>query len=213
MNDLDKLVSGFARFRRRYYQEQPSLFEHLRHRQSPRIMVVACCDSRVHPDIITDTEPGELFVVRNIANLVPPYEQGGQYHGTSAALEFAVCGLGVEHVIVLGHAHCGGIQALLDGKGVTGGSGFVEQWMAIMQEARETVLRPPKVADDAAMRALELAAVRVSARNLLTFPWIQQRVNAGTLHLHGWYFDLDVGDLLGIDTASGEFKPLQRPKT
>jgi carbonic anhydrase len=210
MNYLDKLVSGFSRFRRRYYQEQPSLFARLRHRQSPRIMVVACCDSRVHPDIITDTEPGELFVVRNIANLVPPYEEGGQYHGTSAALEFAVCGLGVEHVIVLGHARCGGIQALLNGKGVTGGSGFVEQWMAIMREARESVLRPPTVVNDAVARTLELAAVRVSTRHLRTFPWVRQRVDAGTLHLHGWYFDLDVGDLLGLDAATGEFMSLVR---
>jgi carbonic anhydrase len=209
-NDLDKLIAGFGRFRRRYYHDQPSLFAHLRYRQAPRVMVIACCDSRVHPDVITDTEPGELFVVRNIANLVPPYEEGGQYHGTSAALEFAVCGLNVEHVIVLGHARCGGIQALLSGTGVTGGSGFVEHWMAIVQEARDAVLRPPAVAGDAAARALELAAVRVSMRNLLSFPWIRTRVDAGTLSLHGWYFDLDVGELLGLDKAAGDFAPLAR---
>lgn len=208
MNDLDKLVSGFTRFRRRYYQEQPSLFTQLRHRQSPRIMVVACCDSRVHPDVITDTEPGELFVVRNIANLVPPYEEGGQYHGTSAALEFAVCGIGVEHVIVLGHARCGGIQALLNGTGIEGGSGFVEHWMAIMRDARDAVLSRHPAPDDGAERALEHAAVRVSLHNLMTFPWVRARVQAGTLSLHGWYFDLDVGELLGFDPARNGFAPL-----
>ncbi len=210
MNHLDKLLAGFNRFRQRYYHEQPALFEQLRHGQEPRVLVVACCDSRVHPDVITDSRPGELFVVRNIANLVPPFEEGGQYHGTSAAIEFAVCGLNVEHVVVLGHAQCGGIQALLSGKGVTGGSGFVEHWMAIMQEARDDVLRQPPANADAAARALEMAAVRVSMRNLLTFPWIKTRVAAGGLRLHGWYFDLEVGDLLGIDAASGEFTPLQK---
>ena len=114
MNEIKKLIEGFQRFRAHHYERDGTPFQQLVSQgQSPKIMVIACCDSRVDPAIITDSDPGDLFVVRNVANLVPPFEQGGGYHGTSAALEFAVRCLNVQHVIVMGHEHCGGIRALL----------------------------------------------------------------------------------------------------
>lgn len=213
MEEIDKLVRGFARFRQRYFQQEPALFDHLRREgQSPKILIIACCDSRVDPALITDANPGDLFVVRNVANLVPPYETGGHRHGTSAALEFAVRCLHVRHVIVLGHAHCGGIRALMQGMQASDQGEFIVPWMSVAQCARDRVLAEMPHADaDAQARAVEQAAVRTSLDNLVTFPWIQARVDSGKLDLHGWYFDIDSGQLLRYDEAAGTFDTLSVP--
>lgn len=213
MEEIDKLVRGFARFRRRYFQQEPALFDHLRREgQSPKVLVIACCDSRVDPALITDANPGDLFVVRNVANLVPPYETGGQRHGTSAALEFAVRCLRVRHVVVMGHAHCGGIRALV--RGMDGDAGeFIVPWMSAARRARDEVLkRMPQADADAQARAVEQAAIRTSLDNLLTFPWVKERVERGELDLHGWYFDIDEGQLLRYDSRAGAFDILPAPK-
>ena len=212
MNELKKLIDGFGRFRAHYYERDHELFKRLvRQGQSPKVMVVACCDSRVDPAIITDCDPGDLFVVRNVANLVPPCEEGGGYHGTSAALEFAVRCLHVEHVVVMGHARCGGIRALLGNIRFEGDAGqFITPWMSIAEEARREVAAT-HAAENAETHAAacEQAAVRISLRNLLTFPFVQEAVSAGRLQLHGWYFDLNGGELLGHDPATGDFESLR----
>jgi carbonic anhydrase len=210
-DEILKLVDGFKRFRHEHFHTEDGLYQRLtREGQSPRIMVIACCDARVDPAIITDCDPGDLFVVRNVANLVPPNESGGHYHGTSAALEFAVRGLGVRHVIVLGHARCGGIRALLhDAIGTGESSQFIQPWMTIATKARDTTLQAGlDPLSDAAARQCEQDAVRISLENLLSFPWVAERVRNGDLQLHGWYFDMDGGELLRYDPTAQRFVSL-----
>lgn len=208
MKDIEDLVAGFRRFRTTHFDERPDLFQRLtRVGQSPRVMVIACCDSRVDPAIITDSDPGDLFVVRNVANLVPPWEESGHYHGTSAALEFAVRCLAVRHVIVLGHAQCGGIRALLGDIRWEGEAGeFVEPWMSIAEEARrEATTGQGHASRETVLRDCELGAIRVSLRNLMTFAFVRNAVDDGRLKLHGWYFDLRQGELLRYDPALDAF--------
>lgn len=154
--------------------------------------------------------PGDIFVVRNVANLVPPYRNGAEMPGIRADIEFAVKGLNVEHIIILGHSSCGGIRALMDGEGTTANNfEFIGAWVSIAAAARERVLRelanePPAVQT----KACELGAISLSLANLMTFPWIRQRVEAGSLALHGWYFDIDAGELLAYSPETAGFAPL-----
>ena len=211
-SELQKLVDGFGRFRAKHFDTTDSLYQRLTSQgQSPRIMVIACCDSRVDPAIITDCDPGDLFVVRNVANLVPPCETGGNYHGTSAALEFAVRTLEVKHVIVLGHSRCGGISTLLRGRQETGDNGqFIQPWMQIAAEAESTVRQAGlDPTSQEAARLAEKTAVRVSLRNLSSFPWVKDRVAQGQLQLHGWYFDMDQGELLRFSPDAARYVPLR----
>lgn len=195
MAEIPELVEGFRRFRGRYFSGERNLYEKLREGQSPTTLVVACSDSRVDPAIVLDSDPGDLFVVRNVANLVPPWESDGGRHGVSAALEFGVRALRVRNVLVMGHANCGGIRALLE---ETRGE-FIPQWMSIAAGARAEVLAAPAGSGPGAReRALELAALRLSLRNLSGFPWIHDAVGAGALALHAWYFDLARGELLRV---------------
>lgn len=220
---LPRLVRGFTEFRRDYFERDRVLYEGLSHKgQSPEVMIVACSDARVDPAIVTRTEPGDLFVIRNVAAIVPPREADRHYHGTSAALEFGVKGLGVGHIVVLGHALCGGLRHLRDraqgAKAATEtgqpqeGSGFefLSDWVQIARPAFEAVeplleTLPP----EEARRTLEQAAVLVSLSNLLSFPWVRDPVAAGTLRLHGWYFDLTTGELSAFDHASASFRPVR----
>ena len=161
-------------------------------------MIVSCCDSRVEPALILDAAPGDLFVVRNVANLIPPYGPDAGYHGTSAALEFGVKGLGVEHIVVMGHSQCGGIHALLHGEvSALPGDEFIGQWVSITDATRRQVLADhPNAPDAEKQKALEQRSISTSLGNLRSFPFIAERETAGTLSLHGWYFDIDSGDLM-----------------
>ncbi len=209
MKNIDELIDGFHRFRTHYFGAERQLFQRLaREGQSPRVMVVACCDSRVDPAILTDCDPGDLFVARNVANLVPPFETGGHYHGTSAALEFAVRVLKVEHIVVFGHARCGGIRALVgEMPGGEEATQFVMPWMSIAEEAcREVLMAMPGKDSEHRARACEQAGIRISLRNLLTFPFVHQAVNTGRLAIHGWYFDLESGELLVYQPGRGTFQ-------
>jgi carbonic anhydrase len=209
MRDIEKFITGFKQFQRSYFGENQELFDKLKQRQQPRALIVSCCDSRVDPAILTNSEPGDLFVVRNVANLVPPYEDDVGHHGISAALEFGVCSLGVEHIIVLGHSQCGGIRALMEDSYGSGEGGFISRWMDIAAPAREKVRKElPHKSIELQSRACEQAAILQSLENLLSFPWIAQRVNNRTLSLHGWYFDMSQGELLGYDAASQSLIPL-----
>lgn len=209
MDPIDSLLEGYKRFRDQYFRQEPELFANLAALgQAPAVAVIACCDSRVDPAIIMDCEPGDLFIVRNVANLIPPYDPDGRHHGTSAALEFAVCSLNVRHIVVIGHAQCGGIQALLKGNDVGQPGDFVASWMSIADSARNETLNNPalKTADERA-RYCEHAAIRSSLDNLLTFPWIKERVEQRHLRCHGWYFDIGSGELLRYDQDRSTFLP------
>lgn len=208
---ISELIKGFKSFRLMHYERKPELMEPLLRGQSPKVMVVACCDARVDPAILTDCSPGDMFVVRNVANLVPPCELAGAYHGTSAALEFGVCTLGVEHIVVFGHAQCGGIRALMQEpeRHPDPAGRFIHSWMAIAGEARRRVLTElPETPFEEQAKACEQAAIAVSLDNLLSFSWIRERVEKKTLTLHGWYFDLEAGQLLNYDGEARRFLPV-----
>lgn len=200
---MHRLIEGYRSFHQSYYQQHRELFDQLAQGQSPKAMVIACCDSRVDPAIIFNTKPGEIFTLRNVANLVPPFAPDGDYHGTSAAIEFAVCSLKVEHIIVLGHARCGGVRALL---GAHEGD-FIGPWMRIAEPARDVARASVADGDkESLQRICEHETLKISLANLTTFPWVRERVAAGLLTLHGWYFDIEKGELLVLDNEGGEFE-------
>ncbi len=211
MTNISELLQGFQRFRVKSFEPNRELFNRLAMQgQTPRTLLVGCSDSRVDPAILTDSAPGDLFVVRNVANLVPPHETTGRYHGTSAALEFAVCNLKVHNIIILGHSRCGGIRALLEGYGENDeGEGFIAPWVKIAASARDEVLqRWPDASNEFKQRACERAGIRASLTNLMTFPFIRQRVEQGQLKLYGWYYDLENGELMQYDSEKDRFYDL-----
>ena len=211
MTNINELLQGFQRFRVKSFEPNRELFNRLAMQgQTPRTLLVGCSDSRVDPAILTDSAPGDLFVVRNVANLVPPHETTGRYHGTSAALEFAVCNLKVHNIIILGHSRCGGIRALLEGYGENDeGEGFIAPWVKIAASARDEVLqRWPDASNEFKQRACERAGIRASLTNLMTFPFIRQRVEQGQLKLYGWYYDLENGELMQYDSEKDRFYDL-----
>lgn len=209
MSELDKIKAGFRQFRKHYFEDDPELYKHLTAEgQSPVALVVACCDSRVHPAQVMSTDPGDIFVVRNVANLVPACVDDGKTHGTSAAIEFAIKHLKVPHVIVMGHSRCGGIRALMEGRHEGKMHKFIDPWMAIMAAAREEVAHKyPDASLDEQCALCERAAIGISLDNLVTFPFVRQAVESGDIHLHGWYFDMERGELL-IRKEDGEYEAL-----
>lgn len=204
------LIEGFLRFRdNRFPSDDVEYLRLFAEGQKPKFLILGCCDSRVDPAIIFDCAPGELFVVRNVANIVPPNEARIGHHGTTAAIEYGVCTLGVEHIVVLGHEHCGGIQTLLQRGGISNPDSFIDDWMRLVESARISVEQDYAGAgEDIRRRACEQRAILVSLQNLLTFPWISERVTAKTLRIHGWYFDVREGQLLGYNASTVQFEPL-----
>jgi carbonic anhydrase len=204
---MDRLIAGYRKFRETVWPERRAAYEELaEHGQKPLAMVIACSDSRLDPSLIFGVPPGGLFVVRNVANLVPPYQPDAAYHGTSAALEFAVRSLEVPEIVVMGHALCGGVTALLHGVPDTL-SDFVGPWVQIARRAQLRVAEA--VQGEEAMRsACEHETVRVSLENLMTFPWIAERVADGRLRLQGAYYQISTGvlEVLGED---GNFAPVE----
>jgi carbonic anhydrase len=202
---MDDLIQGYRRFRSSVWPDQRRRFETLaEHGQSPRAMVIACSDSRVDPAMIFHTSPGEIFVVRNVANLVPPYEPDGTYHGTSAAIEFGVLGLEVRDIIVMGHGMCGGIRALLEGVPAPMGD-FLTPWIRVAAPARRVLECTP--ADP--QLACEYEVVRLSLQNLRTFPWVAERIADGRLRLHGAHFAVRTG-VLAMLGPDGAFTPVRQ---
>ena len=196
---VERLIKGFRNFRETYYNGKPEFYHSLVEKgQKPDVMVVACSDSRVNPSIIAQAEPGELFIVRNVANLVPPYKPDNSYHGTSAAIEYAVRVLGVGHIIILGHSHCGGIHSLCEGEKESNGREFIDDWMSIVGVAIDS-----KLIGAALHRYVEKEAVKISMNNLLSFPWVKSRVDIKELEIHGWLFDLEAGDLISYSEKKG----------
>ena len=210
MNELDKLKAGFKQFRKYYFEENPELYRQLTEKgQTPKAIIIACCDSRVHPAHVMDTDPGDIFVVRNIANLVPACVDDGKTHGTSAAIEFAVKVLEVPHIIVMGHSQCGGIRALMEGEHTGSKHNFIDPWMTIMVPAKDSVNRHYSNATlDERCSLCERAAIGVSLENLMTFPFVRQEVENCKLQLHGWYFDIKNGILFERKTDEDKFIPI-----
>jgi carbonic anhydrase len=207
MPATDKLIAGYQRFREGYYQDNHEQLSKLAEEgQFPKIAIVSCSDSRVDPTIILDCEPGDLFVIRNVANLVPPCETTDNYHGTSAALEFAVTGLEVESIIILGHTQCGGIKALIDSAGKKVDKTFISKWMNQLEEVRDEIVADANIKGQAnRYNCCEKKGIEKSLENLMTFPWIKERVDAGKLKLHGWRYDLSSSELCALDNNTRQF--------
>ena len=203
MESIDDLISGYRRFRAGAYAEQASLYRELGEGQDPNIMLIACADSRAEPSDIFNAAPGQLFVVRNVANLVPPYQPDGGLHGVSAALEYAVNVLQVENIVVMGHGGCGGIAASLDGQGNPAIGEFVTPWVSLLETARERVVESGSINPQF---ALELEGIEVSLQNLLSFPFVSEAVKAGKLSLHGAWFAIVHGELHWRNAKTGRFE-------
>lgn len=208
MTDLpDKLLAGYHSFiTNRYPQEHTRYRALAREGQKPEIMMIACCDSRSAPEIIFNTDPGEVFVIRNVANQVPPFQPDGEYHATSAALEYAVQLLEVKHIVVLGHGRCGGIGAALrPDDAPLSSNDFIGKWMHLLKPAAEMVLSNELMTQAERQTALERISLRFSVANLRTFPWIDAREKAGQLTLHAAWFDISSGELWVLEKESGDF--------
>lgn len=209
--ELDRLIAGYRRFRETGWSPNRERWATLRDGQQPEVMVIACSDSRVDPAQIFDVDPGEIFVVRNVAAMVPPFETTPGHHGVSAALEFAVQVLKVKEIVVMGHGMCGGCKAALTRElhgCEPGEGGFVADWIALLDDARGPVIAQHGTEGRAAERAMEQAGVRVSIENLRTFPCIRRKERSGELKLRGAFFAISDGVLHVLDEDSGEFGPV-----
>lgn len=213
MSDLlpDRLLEGYFAFQNGRFGSERARYEELaREGQKPEIMVIACCDSRAAPEMIFDSSPGELFVVRNVANLMPPYAPDGEYHATSAALEFAVQSLKVKHIVVLGHGRCGGIKAALNPAEEPLSPGdFIGKWMSMLSAVAGRVNGAEFLTPAERQTALERAAVRYSLENLRSFPCVSILEGRGRLALHGAWFDISSGELWAMNKSTGDF---ERPR-
>ncbi len=211
MSYLEQLIEGYRRFRDADWARERERWSELAEGQSPKVMILSCADSRVDPAQIFDARPGEMFVVRNIAALAPPYETSRGFHGVSAALEFAVTQLDVDEILVMGHGLCGGCAAALTGQfdGTPPGEGhFIADWVRMLDGARDEIRAHHPELDHEAFTEMEREAVKVSLGNLRTFPWIREREEAGALRLHGAHFAIAEGRLYVLDEAEGDFRPV-----
>lgn len=204
---IDTLIAGYRRYRTDRWPRLRAVYQRLARGQQPKILVIACSDSRVDPATIFDVEPGELFVIRNVANLAPPLEEGGGYHGTSAALQFAVERLEVDAILVMGHAQCGGIAAALDDHQSYGS--FLDAWVSLLDRAKARVMGRPTPHEHDDQTALEYESIKVTLENLMTFPFVKQRVDAGTLQLAGARYGIADGGLELYDPSSGKFAKVE----
>ncbi len=208
---LEDLLDGYRRFRSTGWTPHRERWAKLKDGQEPQVMVISCSDSRVDPSQIFDVDPGEIFVVRNVAALVPPYETTPGHHGVSAALEFAVQVLKVKEVVVMGHGMCGGCKAALSQSlhgNEPGAGGFVADWISLLDEARKDVVAKHGDSGRPAEIQMELAGVRVSIANLMTFPWVREKVESGELTLRGSFFAISDGILHIMDPQTGAFAPV-----
>lgn len=207
---IQKLLHGFRNFKNFYCVNNPELYDEIKRGQRPKVLIIACSDSRVDPAIITNSDPGDIFVIRNVANLIPPYQPDQQYHGVSAALEYAVGFLEVKHIIILGHSDCGGIRALMErDENVPRKNEFLDQWLDLALPAKLEVNQNLQAASEATRhRACEEASLVLALENLLTFPWIKTKVDSKELAIHGWYFHIKAGQLFEFDWCCNEFKKI-----
>ncbi|MEX3011867.1 carbonic anhydrase [Hoeflea sp. TYP-13] len=208
MNNFpDRLLSGYSRFMSGSYEDERQRYRELAEKgQKPQTLIIACCDSRAAPETIFNSGPGELFVVRNVANLVPPHAPDGDFHGTSAALEFAVQSLKVTDIVVMGHGRCGGISAALDPDAEPLSPGdFIGQWMSLLAPVSEQIQQNTVLTPGERQTALERISIRNSIGNLRTFPCVKILEDKGKLNLHGAWFDISSGELWVMDAETGDF--------
>jgi len=209
--EFGRLIEGYHRFREQAWAPNRQRWATLREGQSPQIMVIACSDSRVDPAQIFDVDPGEIFVVRNVAAMVPPFETAPGHHGVSAALEFAVQVLKVREIVVMGHGMCGGCKAALTQElagSEPGEGGFIADWISLLDEARKPVAAKYGITGREAERAMEQEGVKVSLANLRTFPCIRRKERTGELSLRGAFFAISDGILHVLDEPAGTFAPV-----
>lgn len=201
-----RLLDGYANFRAGRYAAESDRYLRLGEgQQRPTTMMIACCDSRAAPELIFDAGPGEIFTVRNVANLVPPYTPDGGHHATSAALEFAVLSLGVKHIVVMGHGRCGGIRAVINPSEPLTQSDFIGSWMRPINDVARVVTRAAGCTDSEHERHIERASIEHSLANLRTFPWLRMKENKRELSVHGAWFDIAMGELHVYDEDSAEW--------
>jgi len=199
-NSFQKILQGYQQFRKKYASGDNSVMQYLSHYgQQPQVMVVACCDARVDPALIMQCDPGDLFVVRNVANIIPPYEKDEAHHGTSAALEFGICFLKVKHLILLGHSQCGGIQMLCNHQDAPHND-FITNWVSLVKTPQAHLHN----ADEYAKLALNQ-----SMQNCLTFPWLKNKVVQNQLTIHQWFFDVKKGQIFTFSYGQGDYQPLE----
>lgn len=207
MNDIQRFVDGFCDFKYKYFGDL-GLYEKLKNGQSPKTLLIGCSDSRVIPELLTACDPGDLFVVRNVANLVPPFEPDcGKSVG--AALEYAVCHLDVMQIIILGHSNCGGISALVKGYTKKTELDFIGDWIKIAGPIRNKIISNyPNSSIEEKIKMCELSSIAFSLKNLITYPFIAEKVSEGKLSLIGWYFDIQKERLCELDPRTNQFRPL-----
>ena len=203
----DYLLTGYRNFMEGRYASESDRYRKLAsHGQEPHTLLIACCDSRAAPEIIFNSSPGELFVMRNVANMVPPYEPDGQYHATSAAVEYAIQVLKVANVVVMGHGRCGGIQAALSPSANPLSDGdFIGKWMNLLKPAAEQIQHSSLLTSGERQTALERVSIRNSLQNLRSFPFVKEREEKGEVDLHGAWFDISTGELWVMDGETGDF--------
>jgi carbonic anhydrase len=198
----EKLIEGLKRFRRDSFPRYRERYQRLvAEGQKPSSLFIGCADSRVVPDLITDSEPGSLFILRNVGNLVPPFEASEGYYGTAAGIEFAVLQLGVKDIVVCGHSHCGAIAALYAPPNPL--TPNTNRWLSLAREAKLE-----GAADEAVLRRTEKRSIVIQVERLLSYPMVVERVEAGTLGIHGWYYVIEDGQVLALNVGSGEFTAL-----
>jgi carbonic anhydrase len=203
------LLDGYSNFRSGRYASEAERYRRLGEgSQKPKVMIIACCDSRAAPETIFDAGPGEMFVVRNVANLVPPYTPDGGHHATSAALEFAVMSLGVQHIVVMGHGRCGGIRAAVQESSPLTHTDFIGSWMRAIKDVTRIVPRVMGENAETHERHIERASIEHSLANLRTFPWIRMKENRRELSLHGVWFDIAMGELHAYDEDEAQWSAM-----
>jgi carbonic anhydrase len=207
-NILKKIMQGYQIFRKKYAMGDQSVMQYLSHYgQQPEIMVVACCDSRVDPALILQCDPGDLFVVRNVANIIPPYEKDEAHHGTSAALEFGIRFLKVKHLILLGHSQCGGIQTLLSNQNdETHQNDFITNWVSLLKNNNKNNKNNKNNIDY--IDEYAKSALNQSLQHCLTFPWIKEKIAENKLNIHLWFFDIKKGKIFAYSSGENTYKPL-----
>ncbi len=205
MAGLNSLIEGYKRFFHKYFDNNQHIYEDLKHAQTPKTLVIACSDSRVDPAILMDCNPGNIFVVRNIANIVPPYENHFEsHHGTSAAIEYAVNILKVKHILVMGHSQCGGIKTLINTNFEEKNEpSFILDWIKILLNIKKNL--PAHISKACACAHCEKEGIKQSLNNLQQFPWIKSKLDKNELSLHGWYFDIHSGKLYDYKFSKNEF--------
>ncbi|MFZ6819791.1 carbonic anhydrase [Undibacterium sp. Ji22W] len=212
VRNIHQFIEGFQRFQSKYFSGEKPLYNKLNNGQNPSTLLIGCCDSRVDPALLLDCDPGDIFVIRNVANLVPPCNESGNQQGVSAAIQFAVEALNVKRIIVMGHEKCGGIRALMQGYQPSREIDFIGRWMRIVEPVKQQVLSQlGHCATEVQNHACELGAIILSLNNLRSFPWVAERELSGEIALHGWYFDMTNGALLAYSDRTDSFLPMVCP--